>query len=688
MYKTIIFFGLLCVTVLLGLVALVIRGESTQRPSYTKLSAIEKLFPRSKHEVVDQFEAAKARLSKDVEALITQDPTCMTFKSTFGALDEAIERFSIPFAAIYAVSIVSPDKETREAALQIVPQFTPVMVDLVSLHEKVYDVLKSYTPEKELSDEEQYFIEETLRDFKRSGLDLSQEDQARLKEIQQELAQLAAEFSKNINASDEKIQVDTAGLKGLEESFIRSLKKTDEGKYIIPTDYAHYAKVMQESEVADTRERLFRAYYHRGYPENESILKRYFALSDEMAKLLGYKSYAAYAIEDSMAKTPEEVEAFLSDLQKRALPKAKREIAVLKETLPEGVELKDNKLHLWDVSYVYSQYRKNCYNVDGLKVSEYFPLTYTIPALMKVYEDFFGLCIKKLANTTFWHEEIEAYAVYKDGVYRGLILLDLYPRPFKYSHGGHLSIVPAVTDASGKILPSVALVMVNFPRATSERPSLLKRGEVNTFFHEFGHALHAVLGATHMSSLSGTSVKKDFVEMPSQMFEEWLKDPAILKRISSHYLTKEPLPDEIIKNLQEAEQFGKADFALHQAFLSDLALAYYQPGDHKDPFALMKELFLQWRKELHFDPGYHIYASFNHLTGYGPMYYGYLWSKVYALDLFSVIEPYGLTNREIGERYAEKILAKGGSKDPEELLEDFLGRKPSSKAYFNHMGIE
>ncbi len=685
MLKSIIFLGLLGVALLPGLVSQFMSRESIEIPSSSiKLSDIEKLFASSKGEVFDQFEQAKTRLSRDIEELISQDTTRMTFDSTFGALDRAIERWNVSYAAINTVSLVSPDKDTREAAQYIIPQFTPVAVDLVLLNKDVYGLLASYDLEEALTDEQRYFIEGILSGFKMSGLDLSAKDQEHMKELQYERAQLRMEFSNTISAADGKIQVNEAGLKGLEESFIRSLEKTDAGMYIIPTDYAYYSKVMQESEVADTRKRLFKAFCRRGYPENESVLKRYIAVSDEIAKLLGYKSYAEYDIEGSMAKTPEAVEAFLADLRAWALPNIEKELALLKEHLPESVVLVDNKLYPWDVTYVMRQYQKNYLPVDTF--SEYFSLKYTIPAVMEVYKEFFDVSIIKLTDTIFWHEDVEAYAVFKDGLYRGVILLDMYARPFKYSHTGHISIVPAVINSSGKVLPAVSLVLLNWHGGSDEGANSYV-GELHRFCHEFGHALHALLGATQIASLSGTSVKKDFLEMPSQMLEEWLKDPAILKRISSHYLTNEPLPDDILMSFLKAERFGNARDVLHQVFLSELALAYFQSGADKDPYTIMKELYLRIMPD-YFDPEYYIYASLYHLTGYGPMYYGYLWSKVYAFDLFSVIKPYGLTNKEIGAQYIEKVLAKGGSKDPEELLEDFLGRKPSSKAYFTHRGID
>ncbi len=690
MDKEIIFLGLVLATLGTGVITMVVKHETADRPCYSRREDIENLFAHSKEEVEKQFQDATTQLKDDIAALIAIDDAERTFDNTFAELDRALERFNIVYTSIYALSIVTPDEAVRTAAQMIVPKFAELYIDLITLNMDLYTALEAYTKrlEKEiLAKEQNYFIEETMRGFKRSGLLLPKKEQDRLRELKKEQAQLSVDFEKNIAAADETITVDKEGLKGLEDSFIECLKKTEEGGYSIPTDYAHYYKVMEQSEVADTRKRLYRAFNRRGYPENDPILRKILALSDEMAKLLGYESSAAYTLEEEMAKAPAKVSAFLEDIRIRAWEKAKQETALMMKEVPEGVEVVDNKFYPWDSTFVFNRYKQKHFKVDEAQVAEYFPLDYTLPALLGIYKDFFGLQFNKLKDATFWHVEVQAYAVYQGETYRGMILLDLFPRPFKYSHAGHISIVPAVKDSRGKILPSVALVMANFPRAHGDRPSLLKRSEVTTFFHEFGHALHALLGATELASFSGTSVKHDFVEMPSQMLEEWLWDPTILKRISSHYQTKESLPDEIITNIIGLKQFGKADSVVRQGYLAALSLACYQPGADKDPYVIMNELANKLTQGQHVDPESRFYASFGHLTGYGPRYYGYLWSKVFALDLFSAIKPHGLTNKEIGTKYADLVLSKGGSKEPEELLEEFLGRKPSSDAFFNDIGI-
>lgn len=232
-------------------------------------------------------------------------------------------------------------------------------------------------------------------------------------------------------------------------------------------------------------------------------------------------------------------------------------------------------------------------------------------------------------------------------------------------------------------------MIANFTKPTAHKPSLLKRDEVKTFFHEFGHALHAILGATEIASLSGTNTKRDFVELPSQMLEEWLHDKDILKKVSKHYITGQPLPDEIIDTLLQLKNLTTGYFVVRQAYLSSIALFYFKKADNgtKDPYSIMKQLFTTMLPYIAFSEDNHFYASFGHLTGYSAKYYGYLWSKVFALDLFATIKQYGLLNPEIGKKYVTEVIGKGGAQDPNELLYNFLGREPNAQAFLQDMGL-
>ena len=312
----------------------------------------------------------------------------------------------------------------------------------------------------------------------------------------------------------------------------------------------------------------------------------------------------------------------------------------------------------------------------------------TIKGLLSIYEQFLGLRLKQVDVDGLWHDEVRTLAVYdkKSNALLGYILLDLHPRPFKFSHACAGSIVPSTTH-DGKPTIQVSVVLANFPKGQGGQPSLLKPSDVRTFFHEFGHAIHYILGRQELASMAGANVKRDFVEMPSQMLEEWLWDNEILKMVSGHHKTGESLPDELIDTMIAVKNIAEGAAIQRQISLGTLSLNCFKDGAHKDVHKLVKESQQKCCPHIAFEPKAHMYAAFGHLTGYGARYYGYLWSKVFALDLFNEIKKHGLLDPVIGKRYRELVIGRGGSKDPNELLKDFLGREPNSDAFFKDLGI-
>lgn len=686
----------LLIVCLLFIVIYLFHGKTASpvyaRPDISQLSHVYELFPASQEGVDVVLAKALEQAKTHLDILSKVDDRERTFSNTLVALDKAVEELNIAQAALYVLSLASPDEKVRAAATQAVNKLRMFMIDSCSLNEHIYKAVSAYqkrlTQEKHetLAAEEEYFLRETLNEFKRNGLELPYEQQKRVREIQKEWAQLALDFDKAISASRSTLKVSRDELKGLDDSFIQSLQRVQSGKYLLTVDQALVLKVLERCEVVKTRKDIYRLFMRRAYPENEKVLERILVLGDELAHILGYASYAHYALDDQMAKTPERVQQFLSRLFELSIRKAQDELNLLKSELPPSVVLKDGKIQPWDVAFVYDAYKRKHFNLDETEIEAYFPLEYTLPALLRVYEDFFGISFVKVKKVYLWHEDVRAYAVYKKGHYRGIIILDLFPRSHKFTHAGHVTIVPSVYDA-GKLLPGVSLLLANFTPAQGDRPALLKRSDVTIFFHEFGHALHALLGTTKLASTAGTATKQDFIEMPSQMLEEWLWDPEILKAVSSHMVTHEPLPEHMIRNIISSKHLATGDNMLRQITLSLAALGYYLPKSQKSLGALWQDLHTTFRINTVADPENKGYCSFVHLTGYGPRYYGYLWSKVYALDLFSKIQPYGLRNGEIGDSYVATVLSKGGSADPNDLLKAFLGRAPSPDAFFKDLGL-
>jgi len=663
----------------------------------TSLNDVKNLFPKSPEEIEQQAEKYIKEAQRAVDAIIAIPDEKRTFENTAKALDDlsARDNLAVKYGAIAIVEYVHPDKEMRDASHAAQEKIQAFLVEQLSNNKALYEAFKAYAQgnaqNENLNAEQRYFVDEAMKDFKRAGLDLPEKELEAVRDLKKKLQKLSMEYGRIIAQDNRTIEVSRDELKGLDDEYIDTLKKSEGGNYILGVDYPTVTQVMENCTIEPTRKKLYEAFYSRGYPANEQILKDIIAARDELAKALGYESFAALNLEDQMIKSPERAESFLAGLRQKAEKKDNQELDLLIKELPESVTLTPGgKIKAWDGAFLRNQYKKKHLNVDEQKIAEYFPMDFAIEQLLDIYSQFMSVTFKEVPVSGLWHEDVKAIEVYsKDGsqLY-GYLLLDLHPRENKYSHACHAGVVPALQLADGAKLPDVSVVIANFTKPTKDKPALLKRDEVNTFFHEFGHAMHALLGATQLGSFSGTSVKRDFVEMPSQMLEEWLWNKDILKKVSKHYKTGEPLSDEMIDNILTLKHFNSGGFVTRQAMLAQYALDLFKEGADKDPHAVLHALLSNLQPRIEHGPSYRLFANFGHLTGYAAKYYGYLWSKVFALDLFETIAKEGLLNPEIGSRYVTEILSKGGSIDPNQLLKNFLGREPRQDAFIRDLGLQ
>lgn len=660
-------------------------------PKINTAAQIKELFPKN----IDQIEIMADKIMQEsaqaLEIFYNVDNAKRNFDNTARTLDNIISTFNVIETLLYTVEAVYPDEKMRNAAHHNSLKLNAFAVDNFWQNKKIYDAFKYYSDNnliaENLTDEQRYFIVKLLETFHRNGVHLSQEIQDRLKNIQKELAEHCLTFDRNISMDNRFIEVTLDALTGLSDNFIRRLQ-CNNGKYKLGVDYPTYFTVMDNCSVSSTRYELWRNFVNRAYPANEEELAQIIALRDEFAHLVGYDSFAEFDISDQMAETPTRVETFLRQLLDMSNAKFKKEIETLKNNLPEGVTLTNqNTIKPCDLAYIKSNYKKKNYNLDESSISEYFPLESTLEKLLDIYEKFLGLTFKKAHLNEIWHEHVEYIQVYQGGKFIGSLLLDLFPRPGKYTHACHISIVPTITTGNKEFYPALSLVIANFPWPAPGQPALLQRNDVITFFHEFGHALHGLLGSTELAWFSGTNVKRDFVEMPSQMLEEWMWDPTILKQVSGHYKTGEPLPDDIINNIIGLKHFDTGHWIHRQVFYSLLALAYFKDGAYKNLHGVNRDLLIQTLPYIEFSQESHEYAAFGHLTNYGAKYYGYLWSKVFALDMFDYIKNIGLLDKKIGKKYISDVLSKGGSVEPGKLLKDFLGRDANPSAFFKDLGL-
>ncbi|GMU19067.1 MAG: peptidase M3 [Candidatus Babeliales bacterium] len=655
-----------------------------------------KLFPCSVAQIEQMTKESLAQAKKQLDDIIAVPHEQRTYANTVAELDNlnAFSNAVIVGGIISTLDLVHPDQAIRDAARDAVKSIQNFFIDNVSMNRDLYNGFKYYVENnaqnEQLSAEQVYYIQETLKDFKRSGLDLPDDQLEELKRIQKELVDIALDFDKNIAQDKSSIEVTTEELAGLPEDYIKNLPKTDDEKYIVHTNMPNFNQIMENCTVATTREKFWNAYNNRAYPANQKVLEDLIAKRYETAQILGFPTYAALELDAEMVQNPDRAVSFLNNLVVKAQKKAAQEVQDFTHPLPQGVTLAYGKLQPWDFNFVKTAYKKAKYNLDENKIAEYFPMQSTIDSLLDIYQKFFDLEFKQVPVPILWDPEVKLIEVFdktrKEKL--GYLFMDLYPRPNKYSHACEHTIIPVAYSPDGKPNLGVAIVIANFPKPMTDKPSLLLLKDVNTFFHEFGHAMHALLGRTKVASFSGTHVKRDFVEMPSQMLEEWLWDPEILKMVSKHYQTGTQLPDDLIAQILKARTFDSGFHITRQLFIANLSLDYFNNGPKIDPAEVLKQLRTQVMPFVNSDPRDHFYASFGHLTGYGARYYGYMWSKVFAHDLFNEIKKIGLLDPIIGRKYVDAVIGRGGSKDPNDLLKDFLSREPNQDAFLHDMGLQ
>lgn len=685
-------FGLIFLFVLSGCVFFQ-KCDSMVPKILSEVIDVATLFPQNVRGVEKLVKETCHLLERNVEHVVNRASGRRNYGNTVLPIDRTSGNVEMTLGILQLIIMTHPDSEMREMAQKGVVELQHLAIEKISTNRELYLVFKEYaesplTKDEVWSPEEARFLRESLRDWERNGLGLPNDQLAHARLLLKEIAELGMQFEVNIDADNRTLLVDEAGLAGLSSEFIGQLEKNADGKFILRVDMPTRETILKHCSAAATREEFNLAFENRACPKNEAVLKRIIALRDEFAKLVGFPSYAHQNLDDSMAKTPEKVQEFLADLAKGSEKKFKVELELLTKELPAGVVLSsDGKIKWNDIRYIIEVYRKKHLNVDHQKIREYFPVKRTIDELLSIYEHFLGLEFRQETHAGLWHDDIRHLVVYRDGKILGHLLLDLFPRNNKYGHACMMPIIPALIDDAGNRCPALVAVIANFPRATGKNPGLLMLNEVSTFFHELGHAMHALLGATKIAGLSAGHSKTDFIEVPSQMFEEWLSNPEVLKRISSHYVTGEPLSDEVISVICEDKKLDFGFFIQRQIALAQLSLQLFGPGAEKDPVGIKEAIDKEFLRDILYDERLHMFCSFGHLVGYGPQYYSYLWSLVFAIDLFENIKQEGIFEPEVGRRVAELLLAPGASRDPMELIKDFLRREPRADGFFKRLGL-
>ncbi|MBL0212604.1 MAG: Zn-dependent oligopeptidase [Myxococcales bacterium] len=576
---------------------------------------------------------------------------------------------------------VNPDAKVRDAARTCEQEIQQFVSELL-LDKRVYDAIKAVDVSKEDADTKR-FVMTTLRDYKRAGVALPDKQRARIKEIDDLTTKLSQDHGKNIAEDTRFLEVPVAEVKrleGLPADWIAA-HKPENGVIKISTDYPDYIPFITYANDDALRKQLYIKFRSRGDAHNEEVLQKLLVLRAEKAKLLGFKNWADYQSDDKMLKGGKNAAAFIERITKLASKRAAKDYAELltqlKKSDPKATSVAD-----WQKSWLENQIKRDAYAVDSAEVRNYFPFEQTLAGLLDITSTIYDIQYRPVTNVETWHPSVKVYDVMRKDEKLGRIYLDLHPRADKYKHAAQFPMVDGVT---GKQLPEGALVC-NFSDPRDGGPALMDHGDVVTMFHEFGHLMHHVLGGKHhWISQSGVSTERDFVEAPSQMFEEWGWNYDTLSKFAKHHQTGAVIPKELVEKMRKAEKFGIGTQTVQQMFYAAIALQFHQADPAKlDQLALVKKLQKQYTPFAYVE-GTKFHTSFGHLVGYSSMYYTYMWSLVIAKDLLTPYAKTGLLDTAVTYKYRDKILAAGGSKDAADLVKDFLGRSYDFKAYEKYL---
>ncbi len=640
-------------------------------------------------ELMEDCRAAKKRAESALETVARMPASNRTFDNTPAALDQIGSDLSDNTASDTFLKYVSISSSVRDAGNECETLLGQFSVDMYS-REDLYRALKEYASKGEaLTGESKRLVDKELLDFKRSGLELTKEKRQEVTGLRKKLVELEATFGKNINEYKDFAAFDKSELDGLPEDFVARLEKID-GKYKVGLDYPDYFPFMENSSNPAARRVMEGKFNDRAARLNLSVLKDVLTLRRKAAKLLGYPTHAHFVLEDRMAKDPKTVAAFISRLRKKLQILGADELEVLKSLkfVFEG-KASDGRFNAWDWRYYDNQLKKAKYAVDNQKIKEYFPADYVTDQMLAVYQKLLGLKFRRIENGATWHPDVKLFEITDaaGGEPIAYFYLDLFPREGKYKHAAAFSMITGRLLPDGRYQKPVSSMVANFNKSTKDRPSLLTHDEVETFFHEFGHIMHQTLTKARFGRFAGSATARDFVEAPSQMLENWVWDGEVLQALSGHYLDhSQKLPNELLGKMLAAKNVNSGLVNLRQLLFGSVDQLYHgtPPSDTTAAYTrLAADISM-----IPTTPGTHPEASFGHLMGYDAGYYGYLWSKVYAEDMFSRFKADGVLNPVLGRRYRTEILERGSSRDEMESLKAFLGREPNEDAFLESIGLK
>ncbi len=625
---------------------------------------------------------------KDVDAklkdLVDKSPSWRGTPAAILAFERITADFGDAINGLTFMGYVSTDKDISAEGSDCESKIGEYNVGLYTRRD-LYDALKSSLA---VTADETRLLSETLKGFEHNGLALPDDKLAEVKALMGELSKKENKFSSNLNADTSSTEFTAEELKGVPADSLARLNKTAQGKYIVTTKSTDYITVAESAVNADVRKRNLLAYLNRGGPENTKLLEEAVALRAQIALKLGYQTWADYRTSVNMVKNKETALNFLNDLKGKLAERNQADFAKLlafkKELDPRATQVDQ-----WDIAYLSSQLKKRDYSLDDEEVRQYFPADVVVSGMFQVYSQILGVTYKEVTGAKVWADGVKLYEIHDAKTDRlvGYFYTDFYPRELKYGHAAAFPLVSGRVIENGYSLP-VSSIVANFTPPSDGKPALLLHDEVETIFHEFGHIMHQTLTRAPYASLSGSAVSRDFVEAPSQMLENWVWSPEVLKILSGHYQDhSRKLPQALLEKMVAARNFGQGLAYTKQLLYALFDMKIHTSGADVDVTKTYDNLY---REIVGQEPleGAHFAGTFGHMmAGYDSGYYGYLWSEVYAQDMFSIFEEDSLLSPVVGAKYRHSILEQGSMKDSIDILKEFLGRDPKPDAFFKKLGI-
>lgn len=623
------------------------------------------------------------------------------FSNTIEALDHAGYQLERITSILFNLNSAETNDQIQQIAQEVSPLLSDFQNDIMTntaLFENVKTVFDSRV-QLQLSAEQSMLLEKHYKSFVRNGALLPKEDQKTLREIDSKLSTLSLQFGQHVLADTNAYELHVPNkedLKGLNDQQLEEAQETakEKGKegYVFTLHYPSYIPFMKFCENRELRKKLFLAFGRRGFQKNENnnqaIIKSIVSLRDKRAKLLGYSTHAHYILEERMAKSPEKVQEFLNELLVKSKPFAEKDLEEIKQFAKDTDGLEP--IEKWDLAFYTEKLKQKKFNLDDNLLKPYFPLNQVVDGVFEIANRLYGLTFRPTTEVDVYHKDVNVYEVYdKDQNCKAIFYTDFHPRPGKRG-GAWMTIYKSQFKTDEKNERPQVSIVCNFSKPGKDTPALLTFNEVTTLFHEFGHALHGMLADTNYRSLSGTSVLWDFVELPSQILENWCFEQEALELFARHYKTGETLPKQYIEQIKAASNFNEGMQTLRQLSFGLLDLAWHtsNPSSIEDVKSFETDAF-QSTALLEELEDTCMSTAFSHIFqgGYSAGYYSYKWAEVLDADAFEAFKEEGIFSKSVATSFLDNILSKGGTEDPMELYKKFRGRAPDPEALLKRAGL-